>query len=76
MDTSAYGGGNPKSRRPDGHDHSTGNLRAKYRDVLIKGGVKAILNYAPISFECAQDFHIESVDPIVKLQHMTFYLEK
>jgi redox-sensing transcriptional repressor len=45
-------------------------------DELIKGGVKAILNYAPISLNVPKDVHIESVDPIVKLQHMTFYLEK
>lgn len=43
-------------------------------DELVKGGVRAILNYAPISLNLPSEIQVESVDPIVKLQHMTFYL--
>ncbi len=41
---------------------------------LVKGGVLAILNYAPISLSLPDHVHVEYVDPIVKLQHMTFNL--
>lgn len=44
-------------------------------EELVKGGVKAILNYAPISLNLPEDIHIEYIDPIIKLQHMTYYLD-
>jgi redox-sensing transcriptional repressor len=42
---------------------------------LIQGGVRAILNYAPISLAAPPYVHIQYIDPVVHLQHMTFYLE-
>lgn len=44
-------------------------------EELVKGGVQAILNYAPISLNLPADIHVEYIDPIVKLQHMTYYLD-
>ncbi len=41
---------------------------------LVKGGVQAILNYAPISLSLPDHIHVQYIDPIVKLQHMTYYL--
>jgi len=41
---------------------------------LIKGGVKAILNYAPISLNVPPGVHIQYIDPAVHLQRMTYYL--
>jgi redox-sensing transcriptional repressor len=42
---------------------------------LIQGGVRAILNYAPISLAAPPYVHIQYIDPVAHLQHMTFYLE-
>ena len=44
-------------------------------EELVKGGIRAILNYAPISLNLPDDIHVEYIDPIVNLQHMTYYLE-
>jgi redox-sensing transcriptional repressor len=41
---------------------------------LIKAGVKAILNYAPIRLNAPPDVRIEHIDPAVHLQRMTYYL--
>ena len=41
---------------------------------LIKAGVKAILNYAPINLAVPEGVHVQYIDPVVELQHMTFYL--
>jgi redox-sensing transcriptional repressor len=43
-------------------------------DDLVRGGVKAILNYAPITVTVPPDVHVQYVDPVVYLQRMTFYL--
>ena len=47
----------------------------KSADILVKGGIRAILNYAPISLNVPADIHVENLDPIIVLQHMTYYLE-
>jgi redox-sensing transcriptional repressor len=44
-------------------------------DLLVKAGIRAILNYAPISLSLPKGVYMEEVDPIVKLQHMTYYLK-
>jgi len=41
---------------------------------LVKGGVRAILNYAPITVTTPPDVHVQHIDPVVHLQHMTYYL--
>lgn len=43
-------------------------------DDLIKAGVRAILNYAPITLSAPDDIHIQYIDPAAHLQHMTYYL--
>lgn len=43
-------------------------------DVLVAAGVKAILNYAPLSLSVPEDVHVQYSDPVVQLQHMTYYL--
>jgi redox-sensing transcriptional repressor len=42
---------------------------------LIKAGVKAILNYAPITLSVPSDVHVQHVDPVIYLQKMTYYLD-
>jgi redox-sensing transcriptional repressor len=45
-------------------------------DVLVDAGIKAILNYAPINIIVPDDVRVQYIDPVIELQHMTFYLRK
>jgi redox-sensing transcriptional repressor len=44
-------------------------------DLLVKAGIKAILNYAPINLSVPADVQVQYIDPSVGLQRMTYYLE-
>lgn len=44
-------------------------------DNLVKAGIKAILNYAPINLIVPDDVHVQYIDPSIHLQRMTYYLE-
>ena len=44
-------------------------------DQLVKAGVKAILNYAPISLNVPRGVHVQYIDPVTHLQRMTYYLD-
>lgn len=44
-------------------------------DRLVKAGVKAILNYAPINLVVPPDVHVRYSDPVLQMQRMTYYLE-
>ena len=44
-------------------------------DVLVKAGVKAILNYAPISLNVPSGVRVQYIDPVTHLQRMTYYLD-
>ena len=43
-------------------------------DQLVKAGVKAILNYAPISLNVPESVKVQYIDPATQLQKMTYYL--
>lgn len=43
-------------------------------DQLVRAGVKAILNYAPISVSVPEDVRVQYIDPVTHLQRMTYYL--
>jgi redox-sensing transcriptional repressor len=43
-------------------------------ECLVEAGVKAILNYAPITLSVPPDVHVQNVDPVSYLQRMTYYL--
>lgn len=43
-------------------------------DELVQGGVKAILNYAPITLTVPQGVRVQHIDPVTHLQRMTYYL--
>lgn len=47
----------------------------KVIDMLVAGGIKAILNYAPIAAQIPSGVHIRQIDPVLSLQSMTFYLK-
>ncbi len=43
-------------------------------DELVRAGIKAILNYAPVSLNLPPDVQVGVVDPLVLLQSMTYHL--
>ena len=43
-------------------------------DKLVLAGVKAILNYAPISLNIQKNVKVQYIDPSIHLQRMTYYL--
>ena len=45
-------------------------------DKLVQSGIRAILNYAPVSARVPLGVRIQGIDPILALQSMTFYLAR
>jgi redox-sensing transcriptional repressor len=45
-------------------------------DMLIQGGVRAILCYAPITLNLPEDIAVEYIDPLLALQSMTYYITR
>jgi redox-sensing transcriptional repressor len=43
-------------------------------DKLVETGVRAILNYAPISLNVPKNVKVQHIDPATHLQRMTYYL--
>jgi redox-sensing transcriptional repressor len=43
-------------------------------DRLIAAGIRAILNYAPINLNVPDSVKVEYIDPVIHMQHMTYYL--
>ena len=44
------------------------------RGRLIAGGVRALLNYAPINLTVPDEVRVYNIDPMVGLQSMSYYL--
>lgn len=44
-------------------------------DLLVNSGVRAILNYAPIAAHVPPNVHVRSIDPVLSLQSMTYYVK-
>ncbi len=44
-------------------------------DTLVKCGVRAILNYAPIAAHVPPGVHLKRIEPVLALQSMTYYLK-
>ena len=44
-------------------------------DLLVEAGVRAILNYAPISLSVPPGVRVQYLDPSIGLQRMTYYLD-
>jgi redox-sensing transcriptional repressor len=42
--------------------------------TMVEAGVKAILNYAPITLTVPTNVRVQYIDPVVGLQRMTYYL--
>lgn len=43
-------------------------------DTLVRAGVKAILNYAPITVKVPEGVQVQYIDPVIHLQRMAYYL--
>jgi redox-sensing transcriptional repressor len=43
-------------------------------DKLVQAGIKAILNYAPISINVPNSVKVQYIDPATHMQRMTYYL--
>ncbi len=44
-------------------------------DVLVKCGVRGILNYAPIAAHVPSGVYVKRIEPVLALQSMTYYLK-
>lgn len=42
---------------------------------LVAAGINAILSYAPIPLNLPPEVRVEYIDPIIQLQHITYYLD-
>ena len=47
----------------------------KTANILVNAGIKAILNYAPISLKLPENIQVQYINPVQNLQHMTYYLK-
>ena len=45
-------------------------------DRLVNAGIRAILNYAPITAHVPPDVTIRHIDPVLAMQSMTFYIKQ
>lgn len=52
-----------------------GEAAQQVADDLVKAGVKAIQNYAPVTLKLPPGVRVENIDPLFQLQHMTYYLK-
>jgi len=43
-------------------------------DLLVNGGIKSILSYAPINLSAPSEIQVRYSDPVILLQRMTYYL--
>ena len=43
-------------------------------DQAVAAGITAILNYAPTNLNVPEQIRVEHIDPVLHLQHMTYYL--
>ncbi len=44
-------------------------------DTLVRCGIKAILNYAPVAPRVPEDVRVRNIDPVLSLQTMTYHLK-
>ncbi|MEW5869496.1 MAG: redox-sensing transcriptional repressor Rex [Chloroflexota bacterium] len=51
------------------------NMAHETVEKLVQAGVRAILNYAPISLNVTPEVRVQYIDPSLHLQRMTYYLE-
>ncbi len=56
---------------------ATPKIRAQETaDLMVKGGVQAILNYAPVILKVPDGITVREIDPVSALQSMTYYISE
>jgi redox-sensing transcriptional repressor len=50
------------------------NAAQSTAEALVANGIKAILNYAPIVLNLPDGVRVANIDPVLKLEHLTYYL--
>ena len=50
------------------------NVAQGVAELCVKGGILALLNYAPINLAVPEEVHVQYIDPVTHLQRMTYYL--
>ncbi len=45
-------------------------------DTLVRGGVRAILNYAPHTVQVPDGVELRQIDPVIAMQSMTYHLTR
>ncbi len=43
-------------------------------DQLVRAGVQALLNYAPVTLSVPSEIRVQYIDPVVHLQRMVYYI--
>lgn len=43
-------------------------------ELMVRGGIRAVLNYAPIILNLPDEVRVHAIDPVVGLQGMSYYL--
>jgi len=51
-----------------------GAVAQEMADRLVSAGIKAILNYAPVTLMVPDDVNVQHIDPVLHLQRMMYYL--
>lgn len=52
-----------------------GSAAQSVANDLVKAGIRAILSYAPIVLNVPPNVRVQTIDPVIHLQRMTYYLE-
>jgi len=45
-------------------------------DSMVRAGIRAVLNYAPMAAQVPSDVEVRQVDPVLQLQSMTYHLTR
>jgi redox-sensing transcriptional repressor len=45
-------------------------------ELMVEGGVEAILNYAPVILKVPEHVTVREIDPVSALQSMTYYIDR
>lgn len=53
-----------------------GSVAQETAEKLVNCGIKGILSYAPVILSLPSEIRVEYIDPVISLQHITYYLPK
>jgi redox-sensing transcriptional repressor len=53
----------------------TADAAQEVADILVKSGIKGILNYAPVAIRVPEGVQVKDIEPVLALQSMTYYLK-